>query len=290
MLQMEFPILLSLVSALFGALNNILAKYVMGFARPKDYISVNFAVIFALMIPFAPFFFQLTPTPRAIILVIIASIVDSAANYFYFKSFEMTDASTASALLSLSPLFAMLILPLLRSFSLAYLKPLDIVGICAVVAGVIVLNMRIAHSKPQTAPHGVSKELLIPLCSSFFFGINVYLIKYILTARFVNPATYYFIRAFIIMLLMFLVLRPQFDWVNGERILIVSGRAVFVIGKWILLLYAVSLGNPPVVKAVSEVTPLFVLFLSFVFLSETIDRYKILGSASIVAGVVLISM
>lgn len=52
----SISIAVGLVSALFGAVSNVLVKFVMGFANARNYIAKNFAIISLLLISFAPFF------------------------------------------------------------------------------------------------------------------------------------------------------------------------------------------------------------------------------------------
>ena len=52
------PLLLGIISALFGACSCILAKVVLRYAPVHDYLSLNFTIIFVLLLPLAPFAFR----------------------------------------------------------------------------------------------------------------------------------------------------------------------------------------------------------------------------------------
>jgi drug/metabolite transporter (DMT)-like permease len=286
----DLSLVLSLGSALFAAGASVLARYLLQFATTREYLGVGFALLFVQLLPFVPFFFVLQTTGVAVAAILLVSLVDGVANYFYFKAFEIQDASTASSLLALSPLFALLVAPFVGALALASpggLDSLGVVGVLAVVAGVITINRAITApaATGERAPASRWYRLVVPLVSSLLFGVNAYGIKYILTQEYANPFTYYLIRAFVVMVLAFALFRPSFDWLNRRVLLIGAGRAVFVIAQWMLLLYALGMGNPPLVKAVSETTPLFVILLSL-FAGEQVTRHTVAGGVLIVAGLV----
>jgi drug/metabolite transporter (DMT)-like permease len=290
MTQIGISIVLGIMSAIFGSFANVSARYIMGFTTTKNYISFNFALMFVLLLPFAPIFFSIKITIFSLALIIGASLIDGLANFLYFRSFEVDDATTASALLSLSPLFSLLLLPVFGKNQTV--NPLNITGIIIVVAGIITLNSGMKRT-PITDTAQSQKSMIIrlltPIGASFLFGANIYLIKYILAHEFTNPFTYYLVRALVIAIIMWTVNRPINGWITKKRILIVSLRSVLVIIQWMLLLYALSLGNPAIIKALSDASPLFVIVLAVIFLREKVTVPKIIGSFTIIGGLILLS-
>lgn len=289
MSSVSFSIIIGLASALFGALSNVLAKFVMNFSNARDYIAVNFSIIFLLLIPFTPFFFSLQLSFSAVLLVMLASLIDGVANYFYFKSFEINDSVTASIFLSLSPLFTLLLLPLidLEQNHFAYV---DALGVLMIVFGIIVLNWDLQRGRQARSSDKNFKALIVPILASFLFGANIYLIKYILNQDIANPFTYYFVRAFIIVVMMVSILRPKIHWTTPKRLGIAAGRSSLVIIQWMFLLYALELGNPAMVKAVSDSSPLFVIGFVVIFLKEKITSLKVVGAMIVVAGLILLTI
>ncbi len=275
---------LGLASALTGAIARILAKVVLRYSDTRNYLSVNFAALFVLMIPLAPFMFQLTPTPLTFAVLLAASGLDFAANYFYFKSFEVEEASTVSALLALSPLFTLLAAPLVDRAAWLELRPAQIGGIVVAVLGVVLLNREMQRHTAAAAPRRPLTRLAYPLIAACLLGVNVYLIKGLFSAHLMNPFTYYFLRLLIVALLSVVVFRPDLRWVNRASLSVVLGRGVFVIGQWLTMLTALELGNPSLVKAVSESSPLFVVFLAALFLHERITWRKAVGVLLVAAG------
>ena len=280
--------LAGLASAFFGAISNVLAKYVMGFATAREYVALNFAVIFLILIPFAPFFFSLQLSILSVSIVLIASFVDGLANYFYFKAFEINDSVTASIFLSLSPLFTLLLLPLM-DFGQSQFSSTDMLGVLVIVTGIIVLNWEMQKRSDEKHQKKNIITILVPILASLLFGANIYLIKYILNQGIANSFTYYFVRALIISILMFITLRPTLNWITSKRLGIAAGRSSLVIVQWMFMLYALQLGNPVIVKAVSDTSPLFVIVLAGIFLKEKITAMKILGAMIVIAGLILLT-
>ncbi len=281
---------LSLLSAFSGALAALLTKPVLRYTSTRNYLSVNFAVLFVLLLPAAPWAFALNLTPGMGALLLLTALIDVPANYFYFRAFEVLEAGPASVLLSLAPLFALTVAPLVGIAGA--LDAPAVGGILLTAAGVAILNRAVqSASNTGQSPHPTRRSyFLIPLASSAIFGVNVYLVKYILCNGSANPYTFYLIRTLIIAVLSHLLWRPDLRWVTPRALVAVAGRGVFVAGKWLLFLYAVALGAPALIQTVGEVTPLFVVILAALFLKEPFTRAKLLGVALVVAGLWLIAV
>lgn len=280
-----FSVFLGLISSLFGSVSNTAAKFVMRFTNTKDYIVVNFAIIFILLTPFSFWFFDLEQSVVGISLVVLASIIDGIANYLYFKAFEIGSAVTASTILSLSPLFTLLLFPLVGDEGGEGFTLFKILGIVIIVIGIVILNN---SEKNKGVEIKSWKVIGIPLLASLIFGGNVYLIKYLFVENITNPYSYYYIRALVIVVLLAPIIRPRIAWVNIRTLLIAGGRSVMVITQWLFLLTALEAGNPAVVKSVSDTSPLFVIIWARLFLNEDITAVKIFGAVTIVLGLVVL--
>jgi len=269
---------------LFGSISNTAAKFVMRFTNTKDYIAVNFAIIFILLTPFSFWFFSIELSLVGIILVVLASIIDGVANYLYFNAFEIGSAVTASTILSLSPLFTLLLFPLFGTGTGEFTL-VKVLGILIIVTGVVILNNSV---KGQGLEITSWKIIGVPLLASLIFGGNVYLIKYLLVENITTPFTYYYIRSFVIVVFLTPIIRPNIAWVNIKTFLIAGGRSVMVITQWLFLLTALEVGNPAVVKSVSDTSPLFVILWAKIFLNEDITLYKVFGAMTIILGLFLL--
>jgi drug/metabolite transporter (DMT)-like permease len=273
----------------------LLAKTVMGFSSARNYISLNFALIALFLLPFTPFLFHLDLSLTSLALILAAALVDAAGNWFYFTSFEINDASFASPLLSLSPFFALITLPIAAVWLPLRLTIINGLGAVLIVSGIVSISLVLNRKNLPTAPDQLARnhkyrKVILPVLSSLLFGVNIYLVKSIFTHNYTNPFSYYFLRAVIISLVIAAIFKPDFRWMTRPRLVITSGRVLIVIVQGLLSYYALSLGNPAVTKAASETTPLFVLLIAAIFLKEPINLKKLTGAALIVAGLVLVSI
>ncbi len=282
-------ILLSLGSALLAAITTIMAKHLLHDVPTRRYLSFNFAVISLLLLPGIPFFFRLTPTWRGCAVLFLTAMIDGFANVGYFKALERLEASIASPLLSLAPLFTLLLAPLFAAADPQTLTLRDAGGISLMLLGGVLLHRAQGPAadedpNPQKTQPQRAWLLLLPLGAAALFGGNVYLVKYLFALEITNPYTYYLLRVALITALSAVLWRPDWTWVTARKGGLVAGRAALVIGQWQLFLHAVARGHPGVVKAVSETTPLFVALLSALALHEQLTRRKLAGIGLVIGG------
>jgi len=88
---------------------------------------------------------------------------------------------------------------------------------------------------------------------------------------------------------MFITLRPTLGWITSKRLGIAAGRSTLVIAQWMFMLYALQLGNPVIVKAVSDTSPLFVIVLAGLFLKEKFTSLKVVGAIIVIGGLILLT-
>jgi len=287
----QISLMLGIFSAIIGALTNILAKRVMNFSRTKDFLSLNFLLIFLILAIFSPLYFEFKCTALSITIILIVSLVDAVGNYLYFKSFEVCDTITASSILALSPVFTLILSLLLQgTYSLRINQTL---AVCLTISGVVLLSRQIqasptSHNLPWK--QGNIFKILLPLGSAFIFGTTIFPVKYLFSQELTNPATFYMLRAAVIAITTFFLVRPSFSWLNQQTFTFITGRAALVLVQFLLLYYALNAGNPAVVKVASDSSPLFVIFLSAIFFQESITRTKILGSVLVISGLILMSV
>lgn len=282
------PFILGLASAALGAGANLSARSLMRRVAPRDYIPVNFMLMAAMMLPGVPFFWHLQGGWLTLAILAGTVLLDTLGNFLYFRAFEINNAATASALLSLSPLFTLL-LSGLAAFNGAPTWT-DILAVLLIVAGIIGLQREMAAGDAAADPalSGHFVRLLAPLGAALIFGATILPIKYLLSDHRINPYTFYFLRGPMIALLAQLFFKPDYRWLTRSTLPLTIGRAAIVLAQWLLLLYALQGGNPAAVKAVSDASPLFVLLFGGLFLQEKITRLKAAGVIAIVAGLVLL--
>lgn len=274
---------MAVLSAGSGGVAALLARRMMRIGPTRDLISFNFGLIFVMLLPAAPFFWQFTFSWQALVIFLLAVLLDAMANIFYFMAYERLPAVTASAVMALSPLAALALQPLLEpGFRLGII---NVAGIAMVVGGLVLLAWN-GSSEP-----GVIKvkavHLAYPLLAAVLFGVNVFPVRTLMANEWTNPYTYYLLRALLVALLTGLVLRPRLGWLSGLRVVKLGGRLAFVIAQWLLLLAALERGNPAVVKTLADTSPLFVVAMAGTILGEIVGWRQALGAALTVAGMVL---
>jgi drug/metabolite transporter (DMT)-like permease len=118
--------------------------------------------------------------------------------------------------------------------------------------------------------------------SSLLLGISAVPSKYLLTTlQATNAPTLYMFRAALIgIFALFLFRQPVIEY-DLKTFRIIFIRSLFVIGQWILLYYALTLGSAGVAVTLGNITPVFVLALGSIFLKERLDWKKGLAAVAI---------
>jgi drug/metabolite transporter (DMT)-like permease len=281
---------LGLLSALLGAGANLMARSLMRKIKPRDYLSVNFGLMALMMLPGLPFLWHFQGGWLTLAILCGTVLLDTLGNFLYFRAFEINNAATASALLSLSPLFTLLL-----SGLVAFTPTpgwIEFLAVLFIVAGIVILQREMvagdAAADPARNKHFI--RMLAPLGAALIFGATILPVKYLLSNQLLNPYTYYFLRGPLIALLAQLFFHPDYRWLTRSTLPLTVGRAAIVLAQWLLLLYALQGGNPAVVKTVSDSSPLFVLFFGGLFLHEKITRRKAAGVMGMVIGLALLAV
>jgi drug/metabolite transporter (DMT)-like permease len=274
---------MAVISAGSGGAANLLARRMMRIAPARDLISVNFGLIFVMLLPAAPFFWHIEFSWRALVVFMLAVLLDAMANIFYFMAFERLPAVTASAVMALSPLAALALQPVLEpGFHLSWL---NIGGIVVVVTGLVLLARNGSNGTGTVKVTPI--HLVYPMLAALLFGVNVFPVRTLMANGWTNPYTYYLLRALLVALMTGVALRPRLSWLSGMRVVKLGGRLLFVIAQWLLLLAALEKGNPAVVKTLADTSPLFVAALAGTVLGEKVGWRQALGAVLTVVGMVL---
>ena len=96
---------IAILSAFFAAIGTILARPLLKQIKSKEILGINFLTMTTVLLLLSPLFYFFKVTYLSVGLLMLVSLIDTVANYFYFKTFEQTDASAASPILSISPAF-----------------------------------------------------------------------------------------------------------------------------------------------------------------------------------------
>ena len=267
--------LIALASAFFAAIANILARSLLkANLKAKDMLAINFLTMAAILILFSPTFYYFHATGQAIFLVLIVSIIDTLANFFYFKTFEKTEASIATPILSLAPGF---------TFMLGWLLLSDVVSIQSYLMCIVIIILIIIFSADLKDFKKFRTATLIPaIIASALFGISAIPAKILLdTSHAINAPTLYMYRAGIIGVFSLLLFRFPIKEISARQYRFIFVRCLFVIAQWLLLYFALSRGNAGVTITLGNVTPIFVFILGMIFLKEKITVKKIITASLI---------
>lgn len=275
-------LMLAFLSAVSGGFANLFARRLVSVSQTRNMLSFNFALMAGMLLPAAPWLFELQLNGKGLFLLIAAIGLDGLANYGYFRSFERIDAVTVSGLLAVSPLFALGLSPLFF-YQGESLGLVQVFSVLLFTCGVLMILVRFQHESRQSRNVPV-REIFYPLGTAFLFSVSMFLIKDLFAENYLNPYTYYLIRAFLISGVSWVITRPNLKWVNGVSLLLTAGRLIFVIGQWLFLLSALKFGHPAIVKAISDLSPMIVALFSWSFLREKPSPMQVIGMAVILAG------
>lgn len=267
--------IIALGSAFFAAIANILARTLLkGDLKSRDMLGINFLTMTSVLVLFSPAFYHFDVTHYAILLVILVGMIDALANYFYFKTFEKTEASIATPILSLAPGI---------TFLFSWFLMGDVVSVTTYIICIVILFLIIIFSADFKNFGKFKGNTLYPaLIASALFGISAIPSKILLdNLHAINAPTLYMYRAGIIALFALLFLKFPVRDISVKQYRIIFVRSLFVITQWLLLYFALSKGNAGVAVTLGNVTPIFVFILGAVFLSEKITVKKIVTAVLI---------
>ncbi|MBI4652667.1 DMT family transporter [Candidatus Kuenenbacteria bacterium] len=190
--------IIAIISALFGAMANVLARVLLKNVKSYNVMGLSFLMVGSTLLMLAPLFYHFNPSWTTIGLLYLIGIIDAAANYFYFKSFEKSEASVASSMLALAPIItfigAFIFLGTQTSLSKIILAIL-------IMTGIIILSNDFSNFssgyKKLNEFHKIS--IFSPIMASIFFGISSIPSKILLSnLSAINAPTLYIFRATII--------------------------------------------------------------------------------------------
>ncbi|MEK7583213.1 MAG: DMT family transporter [Patescibacteria group bacterium] len=272
--QLSFTTI-AIISAFFSAIANILARTLLKDIKSKDILGINFLTMGATLVLISPLFYSFQPSLKAMALVALIGLIDTVANYFYFKTFERTEASVATPILSLAPAF---------TFLFGWLFISDTVSLHTYVFAALIIILIIIFSADFKNFKQFNAYTLTPaLIASFLFGISAIPSKYLLNnMHVINAPTLYMFRAGFIAFFALLFFQFSISHITIKQYRIIFGRGLIVITTWVLLYLALSRGNAGVTITLGNITPIFVFILSMIFLREKPTLKKILASGLII--------
>jgi len=261
-----------------------------------DYFTLGFAVqafslpIIALLLFFAPIpnLFSLSGNFWFPLLVIWLIFYPTQA-YFYYRSLKEGDISYVLPLLSLVPIFTILSSWLLLKEIPSFF---GFLGIAAIVAGIYSLNM-----KPQRSLFGPlihlfkDKPSLYMIINCLCLATGSTLDKIAIHAS--NPLFYSFVNtlgASIILLIIAKMTNPKFFHAVKTNSKSFTGVGALQAVAFTCYVIALNTGIVAYVGAIKSTNVIFSSIWGFLFLKESINKYKITALSFILLGLVFIAL
>lgn len=263
-------------SAFFASIANILARTLLKNLRSQDILGINFLTMGATLLLISPIFYHFEASLLSMSLIFLIGLIDTVANYFYFKTFEKTEASVATPMLSLAPAF---------TFLFGWFLIDDVVSIPTLLGALAVVVLVVYFSADFKNFRQYKAATLVPaLVASVLFGISSIPAKYLLDSLdVINAPSLYMFRAGFIALFALLFFNFSVRDLTLTQYRIIFLRGLFVIAQWLLLYYALSLGSAGVSVTLANITPIFVFILGAIFLHEKMTIKKTAAAVLILA-------
>lgn len=268
---------IAILSAFFAAVANVLARVLLKEIKSKEIMGINFLTMGATLMLLSPLFYHFDASYLSVGLLILIAGIDTVANYFYFKTFEQTEASVATPILSLAPGF---------TFLFSWLALQEVVSWKTLILSVGVIFLVVIFSVNFKDNKRFKAVTLVPaMLASLLFGISAIPSKYLLSSlQVINSPTLYMYRAGFIALFALLFFGFSVRSLTTSQFRKIFFRGLVVIAQWLLLYYALSKGSTGVAITLGNITPIFVFIICVIFLREKLTWKKI-----ITAGLILIS-
>ncbi len=272
--NIDFTIL-AIFSAVFGALANVLVRVMMKKMLPINVLGISFVIVAIGMAIFSPLFFRFEFSTISVLMLLSIGLIDGLGNYFYFKAFRKTEASVATPLLSLAPVF---------TFLFGWLFLSDVVDFKTFVfcIGIVVLLFLFSIDFKNLRKFHV--DTVVPtVISALLFGLSAIPSKYLLdTLSAVNAPTLYMLRAWIVGLFLIIVFRKSFGKISRGYYGIVVFHILIAITQWMFLYTALKLGNSGVAITLANTVPIFTFIFGIIFLREKPTLKKFIAAGLVV--------
>lgn len=263
---------IALISAFFSSLANIFARVLLKDVKGYNIMGLSFLMVGSTLLIFSPLFYHFNPSWVTIGLLYAIGIIDSAANYYYFKSFEQSEASVATSLLALAPVITFIGAFL---FLGTQTSPIKFILAIVIMAGIMFLSAD-RTTKVQNIKEIHHHSFFAPLMASILFGLSSIPSKALLSNfNAINAPTLYMFRATIIGMTSFIFMRPNLQELNINHYKLIWLQGLLAILTWVSLYYALSKGNPGITMTLANTTPAFTIVFGALFLREKITARKI---------------
>lgn len=270
---------IAIISAFLGAVANILARTLLKNIKSREMVGINFLTMGAVLLLISPLFYKFEASTLTVALIVLIALIDTVANYFFFKTFEKTEASTATPMLSLASVIPLYLFPAFTLFLGRFAG--DVVGFKTYFLATLIMILVVIFSIDFKNLGRFKTNTLMPaLIASFLFGVSAIPSKILLDQlQAINAPTLYMFRAGFIAFFSLLLFGFPIIKISLKQYRIIFVRSLFVIVQWVLIYYAFTKGSAGVTLTLSNITPIFVFILSAIFLRERPTFKKVLAAS-----------
>ena len=283
-------IALALLSSLLISFTTIIMKKGIARTNPTSamlVVTVVGSLIFlAVSLPVVKFDYLKS---KAFLIFILAGIFSPAlVRWLYFISLDRLGTSVSASIISTGPAFTAVI-------AIVFLKEkltLSIsLGIALIIAGIIILEKNINTGNGLKVQR--KKDLIFPLLSAIFLGLAIVFRKMGLNVldEPIFGVTVGFLTSLVFYSMLCLVFKSMRNSISLNRndLLFLCAAGVFLTFGWLTLFYALSFGDAIIVAPLSNLHPVMVVGLSYLFLKdiEKITPKMIVGIILVLIGVIL---
>ena len=283
-------IALALLSSLLISFTTIIMKKGVARTNPTSamlVVTVVGSLIFlAVSLPVVKFDYLKS---KAFLIFILAGIFSPAlVRWLYFISLDRLGTSVSASIISTGPAFTAVI-------AIVFLKEkltLSIsLGIALIIAGIIILEKNINTGNGLKVQR--KKDLIFPLLSAIFLGLAIVFRKMGLNVldEPIFGVTVGFLTSLVFYSMLCLVFKSMRNSISLNRndLLFLCAAGVFLTFGWLTLFYALSFGDAIIVAPLSNLHPVMVVGLSYLFLKdiEKITPKMIVGIILVLIGVIL---
>ncbi|SFA70320.1 EamA-like transporter family protein [Bacillus sp. cl95] len=270
---------LSLISSFFNAVNSLYAKKIVGEMKDNNsFIVTSFAYIGILLSFSLPWMYSFEVNATSISILLLVIVLDTLANVLFFLSMERIEVSVLAVYLALTPLFTFIPNAFINGFN-----PVVLISVLFIITGVYFLNL--SGKNPLTPFIELKKPgNLLGIATAVVYGVSMVPTQQLLIHEWINPVTLYFYRAIGIAVLIYLIYRPKvwFPSLHGH----ITLRGISVIIQWLCLFTALKFADGTLVVALAYTSPLFAVFLAWIYFKEKITAAKLAACIITVMGIV----
>lgn len=249
----------TLLAVFFWSLSNIIDKHIVSRYIKNPTIFIIFLSVLSLIAAFIVSIFQdiTIPSFDILFLSLISGIAYFIGVFLYVKSLRIEEISRVVPLFSITSIFVLILATIFLNEIFTLEKYL---GIFLIIAGVILISLR------KKVKFSLSKALLLMIIASLFIAIHYTLQKFVLNnLTYWNAFFWIRIGSFLAApLLLYFYYKPLVKTIKKNPIggvYLSISEGLNIIGIYSIVI-AFSIGYASLVSILSEIQPLFVLFIA----------------------------